>query len=83
MYYKTVITYVLTSSSLMVSFVCKTHFPLLINTFTSNSRSMFGSGGFWLEFVCEILEFVGWAGLDTKVWLGDNGSNNSALEVID
>lgn len=77
------ITYAFTSSSfVMVSFVCNTHFPLLINTFMSNSRSMFGSGGLWLEFVCEILEFVGCAGLDKKVWFGDNGSNNSALKII-
>uniref|UniRef100_A0A8D8UAX5 Uncharacterized protein n=1 Tax=Cacopsylla melanoneura TaxID=428564 RepID=A0A8D8UAX5_9HEMI len=33
------------SSSLVLSLVCKTHFPRLMNTLTSNSKSMLGSWG--------------------------------------
>lgn len=36
-------TYILISSSRTGSLVCRTHFPLLMKTLTSNSRSMFGS----------------------------------------
>lgn len=35
--------YSLISSSFPGSFVCKTHFPLLIKTLTSSSKSILGS----------------------------------------
>lgn len=38
--------YILISSSFPGSFVCSTHLPLLIKTFTSSSKSILGSCAF-------------------------------------